>query len=97
MAINFTNFLYSQNKKSKMGDFQDLEHIDGLSISSTCANHYNHSNWNLCIDIIENTLNNIYKNAAIPLCINGMIIEIQELINGNKNEKFDINNWLETK
>ena len=29
MAINFTNFLYSQNKKSKIGDFQDLEHIDG--------------------------------------------------------------------
>ena len=43
MAINFTNFLYSQNKKSKMGDFQDLEHIDGLSISSTSANLYNHS------------------------------------------------------
>jgi len=43
MATNFTNFLYSQNKKSKMGDFQDLEHIDGLSISSTSANLYNHS------------------------------------------------------
>ena len=43
MAINFTNLLYSQNKKSKMGDFQDLEHIDGLSISSTSANLYNHS------------------------------------------------------
>ena len=43
MAINFTNFLYSQNKKSKMSDFQDLEHIDGLSISSTSANLYNHS------------------------------------------------------
>jgi len=43
MAINFTNLFYSQNKKSKMGDFQDLEHIDGLSISSTSANLYNHS------------------------------------------------------
>ena len=43
MAINFTNFIYSQNKKSKMSDFQDLEHIDGLSISSTSANLYNHS------------------------------------------------------
>ena len=43
MAINFTNFFYSQNKKSKMGDFQDLDHIDGLSISSTSANLYNHS------------------------------------------------------
>ena len=43
MAINFNNFLYSQNKKSKIGDFQDLEHIDGLSVSSTSANLYNHS------------------------------------------------------
>ena len=43
MAINFTNLLYSQNKKSKMGDFQDLDLIDGLSISTTRANLFNHS------------------------------------------------------
>ena len=43
MAINLINFFNSQNRKSKMGDFQDLEHIDGLSISSTSANLYNHS------------------------------------------------------
>ena len=43
MAINFTNFFNSQNKKSKMGDFQDLEHVDGVSISTTSANLYNNS------------------------------------------------------
>jgi len=43
MAINFNNFFYLQNKKSKIGDFQDLDHIDGLSISSTSANLYNYS------------------------------------------------------
>jgi len=41
MAINFSNFFNSQNKKSKMGDFQDLEHVDGISISTTSANLYN--------------------------------------------------------
>ena len=41
MAINLSNFFNSQNKKSKMGDFQDLEHVDGVSISTTSANLYN--------------------------------------------------------
>ena len=33
MPINIKNFLLSKNKKSKIGDFQDLEHIDGVAIS----------------------------------------------------------------
>ena len=43
MAINLDNFLDSQNKKSKMSDFQDLEHLDGISISTTSANLYGNS------------------------------------------------------
>ena len=43
MAINLDNFLESQNKKSKMSDFQDLEHLDGISISTTSANLYGNS------------------------------------------------------
>ena len=41
MTFNFNNFFDSRNKNSKMGHFQDLEHIDGLSISTTSANLYN--------------------------------------------------------
>ena len=41
MAINFKNFFTSDNKLSKLGDFQDLDHIDGVSISTTSANLYN--------------------------------------------------------
>ena len=41
MAIHLSNFFNSQNKKSKMGDFQDLEHVDGISISTISANLYN--------------------------------------------------------
>ena len=43
MAINLKNFLNPQNKDSKMGDFQDLEHLDGVSISITSANLYGDS------------------------------------------------------
>ena len=41
MAINLKNFVNSQFEKSKMNDFQDLDHIDGLSISVVSANLYN--------------------------------------------------------
>ena len=41
MEIKFKNFINFQSSKSKMKDFQDLDHIDGLSISTTCANLYN--------------------------------------------------------
>ncbi len=40
MGINFTNFLSSKTKKSTMGDFQDLDHIDGVAISTISAQLY---------------------------------------------------------
>ncbi len=43
MPINFNNLFNSQSKKSKMGDFQDLEHLDGISISTISAKLYNAS------------------------------------------------------
>jgi glutamate N-acetyltransferase/amino-acid N-acetyltransferase len=38
MGFNISNFLNSKSKNHKMIDFQDLDHIDGLSISAVCAN-----------------------------------------------------------
>jgi len=40
MGINITNFLSSKSKNARMIDFQDLDHIDGLSISVVSANLY---------------------------------------------------------
>ena len=40
MGINLTNFLSSQSNNTKMIDFQDLDHVDGLSISVVSANLY---------------------------------------------------------
>ncbi len=40
MGINIPNFLSSKSKNRKMNDFQDLDHLDGLSISAVSANLY---------------------------------------------------------
>ncbi len=41
MGINLTNFLSSKTKNKRMMEFQDLDHIDGVSISTVSANLYN--------------------------------------------------------
>ena len=40
MGINLANFLSSKSKNTKLIDFQDLDHLDGLSISVVSANLY---------------------------------------------------------
>ena len=40
MGINLSNFLSSKSNNTRMIDFQDLDHIDGLSISVLSANLY---------------------------------------------------------
>ena len=40
MPLNLKNFINPKAFSSKMKDFQDLEHLDGISISSVCANLY---------------------------------------------------------
>ena len=41
MAINFKDLINSQATVSIMNDFQDLDHLDGVSISTVSANLYN--------------------------------------------------------
>ena len=41
MVININNFFNLSNNNSLISDFQDLEHLDGVAISSTSANLYN--------------------------------------------------------
>jgi len=43
MGINLTNFLTSKSKNKRMIEFQDLDHIDGVSISTISANLYSNS------------------------------------------------------
>ena len=41
MGINFKNFLSSKQNNNKMGDYQNLDHLDGVAISTVSANLYN--------------------------------------------------------
>ena len=43
MGFNLTNFLSSKSKNKIMKEFQDLDHIDGVSISSVSADLYEDS------------------------------------------------------
>ncbi len=40
MGINFTNLLSSKSNNKRMMEFQDLDHVDGVSISTVSANLY---------------------------------------------------------
>ena len=40
MGINLSNFLSSKSKNKRMKEFQDLDHINGVSISTVSANLY---------------------------------------------------------
>ena len=68
MGINFTNFLSSKTKNRKMNKFQDLDHIDGDSISSVSANLYNSKRDDLVMFYFRDGANfaSVYTNSKIP-------------------------------
>ena len=55
--MNLSSFINSTNKNSKMGDFQDLDHLDGLAISTTSANLYNYKRDDLVMFYFRNGAN----------------------------------------
>ena len=67
MSLNFKNFINTQNFNSKMNDFQDLEHIDGVSISTVCANLYNKSRDDLVMFYFRDGANyaSVYTQSKI--------------------------------
>ena len=83
-------FVFSESKDIKYLIYKKLDkHYYKIT------KYHTDVNWNLCIEIIDNTLNNIYRNASIPLSINGMLIEIHEVIMKKETNMFNINEWLE--
>jgi len=67
MGINLTNFLSSKSKNARMIDFQDLDHIDGLSISVVSANLYNDNRDDLSMFYFRDGANyaSIYTQSKI--------------------------------
>ena len=67
MGINLSNFLTSKSKNAKMIDFQDLDHIDGLSISVVSANLYNNNRDDLSMFYFRDGANHasVYTQSKI--------------------------------
>ena len=67
MPINIKNFLLSKSKKSKIGDFQDLGHIDGVAISAISANLYKESRDDLVLFYFRDSANyaSVYTQSNI--------------------------------
>ena len=79
MPINLKNFIKSQASKIKMYDFQDLEHIDGISISTISANLYKTPRDDLVMFYFRNGANHssVYTQSKI----------VSENIKWNRNTK----------
>ena len=67
MGINLSNFLSSKSKNAKMIDFQDLDHIDGLSISVVSANLYQNNRDDLSMFYFRDGANHgsVYTQSKI--------------------------------
>ena len=79
MGINISNFLSSKSKNRKMNEFQDLDHIDGLSVSTVCANLYHNNRDDLVMFYFREGANfaSVYTQSKI----------ISENIKWNLNQK----------
>ena len=79
MGINLSNFLSSKLKNKRMMEFQDLDHIDGVSISTVSANLYESSRDDLVMFYFRDGANfaSVYTQSKI----------ISENIKWNINQK----------
>ena len=67
MVVNIKKFFNSSDKSSIIGDFQDLDHLDGLAISSICANLYNTKRDDLVLFYFRNGANfaSVYTQSKL--------------------------------
>ena len=67
MTINLKNFLKDKPKLSKMGEFQQLQEIDGLEISAVSADLYGSGRDDLCLFYFKDGANYgaVYTNNSI--------------------------------
>ena len=79
MGINLTNFLSSKSNNTKMIDFQDLDHVDGLSISVVSANLYQDNRDDLSMFY--------FREGASYACVYTQSKIVSENIKWNLNQK----------
>ncbi len=67
MALNFKNLFTSESNKSKLSDFQDLDHLNGLALSITNAKLYNPPRDDVVLFYFRNgaTYASVYTQSAV--------------------------------
>jgi len=67
MGINLTNFLSSKSRNKRMTEFQDLDHINGVSVSTVCADLYENSRDDLVMFYFRDGANyaSVYTQSKI--------------------------------
>ena len=67
MGINLANFLSSKSKNRRMTEFQDLDHIDGVSISTVSAGLYGENRDDLVMFYFRDGVNyaSVYTQSKI--------------------------------
>ncbi len=67
MGINLSNFLSSKSKNRRMSEFQDLNHLDGVAISTISANLYNNNRDDLVMFYFRDGANysSVYTQSKI--------------------------------
>ncbi len=67
MVLNFNNLFGSESKNTKLSDFQDLDHLNGLALSTTDAKLYNPSRDDLVLFYFRNGANyaSVYTRSTI--------------------------------
>ena len=67
MGINLSNFLSSKSKNRRMSEFQDLNHLDGVAISTISANLYNNKRDDLVMFYFRDGANysSVYTQSKI--------------------------------
>ena len=67
MVLGINNFFDVRNKNAKVADFQDLEHLDGVSVSAVSANLYDQKRDDLGLFYFRNGANyaSVYTKSTI--------------------------------
>ena len=89
MVINLGSFFSTKNKNSKISDFQDLEHLDGVAISVVNAKLYNPSRDDLVLFYFRNGAN--FASVYTQSTITSENIKWNKLINSKKIKALLIN------
>ena len=67
MVLGINNFFDARNKNAKVADFQDLDHLDGVSVSAVTANLYDQRRDDVVLFYFRNGANHasLYTKSSV--------------------------------